>query len=47
LISGHRQKRQEHGSASIIAIATGCPAPGLKQPNKHLLFNHRIWKGWP
>jgi hypothetical protein len=33
-ISGHRPERQKHVSALIVAVVTGCIAPGLKTTNQ-------------
>jgi hypothetical protein len=37
-ISGHRPERLKRGSASIVAVVTGCIAPGLKQPIKTIIL---------
>jgi hypothetical protein len=34
-ISGRRPEKQMHVSALIVAVVTGCRAPGLKTTNQH------------
>jgi hypothetical protein len=37
-ISGRRPEKQMHVSALIIAVVTGCRAPGLKTTNQFYFF---------